>query len=201
MISFYRSVVLKTLWESLFDFKMIFLQYQIFFSFLILLFADRFCGEIILNHNTTSDISICKRQNCIRKCCPENHIQGKGGCLKDLDYSFEFNVSQGIEPIDENISFYVIHSRVCEGGGARLKLQPSNPKDAFYVQKDGTLYTPGLFDKFTTFENYCLETFKRGNRVEMAVLRCFDTVVPEPEGMVSWGELFFKYIINFKSKF
>ncbi|XP_063920682.1 G-protein coupled receptor Mth2-like isoform X8 [Zophobas morio] len=160
--------------------------------FIALLVSSRisliYTVEHFLDHNTGDNYAICEKQTCLRKCCPENFILARGGCRRSNN-TLTLRVFDGLTELNESVHFNVIHEKNCTGG-INLRLSPKNfDIDIYYLQKDGSLYRPFHNDSFVSFAMFCMETFQLKNRTEIAPLVCFNPneVVPEPEGVCSWG--------------
>lgn len=164
-------------------------NYQIVILFILLKIVIVFNVNPTLNHDTNEDYSVCKKQNCIKKCCPENYILVKKKCVQTDQFNFTLTVFDGTEEVNESVYFNVIHNRDCKDG-TRLRLSPSKYKeDIYYVQKNGSLFTPYSSERVSTgFDKFCMEFLQVRNRTEFAVLVCKTNVIPEPEGVCSYGK-------------
>jgi hypothetical protein len=143
----------------------------------------------VLNHDTNDDPNICKKGVCVKKCCPENHILKRKICTKSDKHKFQLNIFDGTRMVNESVSFNVIHGRNCTDGGVNLRLAPMNfESDIHYLQRNGSLYRPFSNIEIINFDKFCFETFQLRNRTEFAALVCTLDVIPEPEGVCSYGK-------------
>ncbi|KAK9871559.1 hypothetical protein WA026_012940 [Henosepilachna vigintioctopunctata] len=174
------------------------------FNLIVILFIST--GVVIGQGNvkfvhTNDDLSICEREKCIRKCCPEHQIYFRRKCINNTEAIFSLTVYDDEEllpPNDE--TFYIIHDKHCEVG-LDIRLVPNSyPEDRFYIQPDGRLYLPDLELK-APFNMYCMENFKlkpNDTTLEFSALRCDDTIeLQEPENKVySQGKRLIPHIIT-----
>ncbi|XP_064212826.1 G-protein coupled receptor Mth2 isoform X5 [Tribolium castaneum] len=145
--------------------------------------------DLTLDHNTNDDYSVCERTNCIKKCCPENHILSKKKCVKSDQYNFTVTVFDDSDEVKDNVNFSVIHNRDCKDG-IRMRLTPATIKsDTFYLQRNGSLFMPFADESkmLVPFDNFCMDFFEMENRTELGTLVCFSGTIPEPEGVCSYG--------------
>ncbi|KAK5639760.1 hypothetical protein RI129_010571 [Pyrocoelia pectoralis] len=170
----------------------------IFLSFVRTVFNS--C-EIAFNHEKEGEaypfdtyvyngtISDCKCDDltniCVRKCCDLNYMLSERKCTLNSTYDFKIDVYDGIKPVADFFNFrYVAGKLNCVDGVAHYRLEPSDfPDDAFYLQRDGSLWQPAV-EKYIIRERYCLENFED---IGLSALVCLESVTEEKEGLYTLG--------------
>jgi hypothetical protein len=129
---------------------------------------DAFCVDSVVNSSDSVVVKFCQsistactESPCVQKCCPDGQsfIESTSCSPSDFDFNPQFYngvaTDNGIEHVEKTVlSFAILSNLEC----ARYILEPKvTEKDVSYLEADGTLYAPKIFDRRLTTDGYCLE--------------------------------------------
>ncbi|KAJ8915752.1 hypothetical protein NQ315_004564 [Exocentrus adspersus] len=127
--------------------------------------------NVTYENYTVNESKNCKCKNetkCVRKCCQSGfyhyHYEDGGGifesvCIKHNFTSFSVPIYEGTTKKYNVSDGFIIGTLQCVGnrGWKYFKMNNSNPREAFYIQENGTLYYPASKRKIYSNSKYCVD--------------------------------------------